>query len=195
MKKSLALAGLLVGVLSGLSVPAIAEPLTVEIVVEPTHIQIALGEEFTIETEIRNTGGANTGPLLAHLNVASLDNSVYVDPEDWSSERSQELSLQPGESRTLSWDLQAVNSGRLAAYVVVLPASNTAAGREDLVVTPLVRLDVVPRSTLTAAGALPVVLGVPVLLTLAAAGARYRSRRPIWRSRRASETDDDSGGQ
>jgi uncharacterized membrane protein len=177
MRKSLALAGLLVGVLSGLSVPAIAKPLTVEIVVEPTHIQTALGEEFSIETEIRNTGDANSGPLLAHLNVASLDNSVYVDPEDWSSERSQELSLQPGESRTLSWELQAVNSGRLAAYVVVLPSTSTAAGQEDLVVTPLVRLDVVPRSTLTAGGALPVVLGVPLLLGLLAAAARYRSRR------------------
>jgi uncharacterized membrane protein len=177
MRKSLALAGLLVGVLSGLSIPAIAKPLTVEIAVEPTHIQTALGEEFSIETEIRNTGDADSGPLLAHLNVASLDNSVYVDPEDWSSERSQPVSLRPGESRTLSWELQAVNSGRLAAYIVVLPATSTAAGQEDLVVTPLVRLDVAPRSTLTAGGALPVVIGVPVLLGLMAAAARYRSRR------------------
>jgi hypothetical protein len=177
MRKSLALAGLLVGILSGLSVPAMAKPLTVDIVVEPTHIQTALGEEFSIETKIRNTGSANSGPLLAHLNVASLDNSVYVDPEDWSSERSQDLSLQPGESRTLTWELQAVNSGHLAAYVVVLPATKTAAGQEDLVVTPLVRLDVAPRSTLTGGGALPVVLGVPLLLGLMAAAARYRSRR------------------
>jgi uncharacterized membrane protein len=177
MRKSLVLAGLLVAVLSGLSIPATAKPLTVEIVVEPTHIQTALGEEFSIETKIRNTGNANSGPLLAHLNVASLDHDVYVDPEDWSSERSQNLSLQPGESRTLSWELQAVNSGRLAAYVVVLPATSTAAGQQDLVVTPLVRLDVAPRSTLTAGGALPVVLGVPVLLGLMAAAARYRSTR------------------
>ena len=188
MRKSLALAGLLVvGVLSGLSIPALAKPPAVEIVVEPTHVQTALGDEFTIETEIYNTGGAHSGPLLAHLNVASLDNSVYVDPEDWSTERSQELSLQPGESRRLSWELQAVNSGRLAAYVVVLPATRTDAGQQDLVVTPLVRLDVAPRSTLTASGALPVVLGVPLLLGLAAAGARYRARRPTWRRSRASD--------
>jgi hypothetical protein len=176
MRKSLALAGLLVGVLSGLSVPAMAKSPTVEIAVEPTHIQTTLGEEFSIETEIRNTGDVNSGPLLAHLNVASLDNSVYVDPEDWSSERSQELSLQPGETRTLSWELQAVNSGRLAAYVVVLPATNTVGGQQDLVVTPLVRLDVARRSTLIAAGALPVVLGVPLLIGLTAAGMRYRAR-------------------
>jgi hypothetical protein len=187
MRKSLAVAALLVGALSGLSVPAMAKPLTVEILVEPTHIQAALGDEFTIETEIRNTGGANSGPLLAHLNLASLDNNVYVDPEDWSSERSQELTLQPGESRRLSWELQAVNSGRLAAYVAVLPATKTAVGQQDPVVTPLVRLDVAPRSTLTASGALPVVLGVPLLLGLAAAGARYRARRPTWRRWRASD--------
>ena len=47
MRKSLALAGLLVGVLSGLSIPAMAKPLTVEIAVEPTYIQTALGEEFS----------------------------------------------------------------------------------------------------------------------------------------------------
>ena len=70
-----------------------------------------------------------------------------------------------------------MNSGRFAAYVVVLPATSTAAGQEDPVVTPLVRLDVAPRSTLTAGGALPVVIGVPVLLGLMAAAARYRSRR------------------
>jgi hypothetical protein len=195
MRKSLALAGLLVGVLSGLSVPAMAKPLTVEITVEPTHIRTELGDEFTIETEIRNTGDTNSGPLLAHLNVASIDDSVYVDPEDWSSERSQQLSLQPGESRKLSWELQAVNSGRLAAYVVVLPATKIDTGQQDLVVTPLVRLEVAPRATLTAAGALPVVLGVPLLLGLAAAGARYRTRRRTWQRRRASDTHHDSGAR
>jgi len=129
MRRVLVLAGALICVLSGIPAPAMAAPLTVDIVVDPTQVETVLGDRFTITTDVRNTGRTDSGPLLAHLNVASLQPDVYVDPEDWSSARSQELSLQPGESRTLSWELQAVNSGRFAAYVVVLPASKTEISR------------------------------------------------------------------
>ena len=88
--------------------------MTVDIVIDPVRLDTVLGDRFILETEVHNTAAAPSGPLLAHLNVASLETSVYVDPEDWSSERSQELSLQPGESQKLSWELQAVNSGRSA---------------------------------------------------------------------------------
>ena len=79
--------------------------------------------------------------LLAHLNVASIHGSVYVDPEDWAAHRSQEVELQPGEARRLSWEVQAVNSGSFAAYVVVLPFGSTTAAAENLVVTPLATLE------------------------------------------------------
>ena len=37
---------------------------------------------------------------------------------------------QPGESRKLSWEIQAVNAGHFAAYVVVVPlAARSAAMR------------------------------------------------------------------
>ena len=113
-------------------------------------------------------GNAPTGEILAHLNVASIEGSVYVDPEDWSSDRSQQLSLKPGESRKLSWEIQAVNAGLFAAYVVVVPFGNTVNGNEDLSTSPLIRVDVAQRTTLTAGGALPVVLAVPLLIGLAA---------------------------
>jgi hypothetical protein len=102
---------------------------------------------------------------------------VYVDPEDWSADRSQELQLQPRERRSLSWELQAVNSGSFAAYVVVLPFGDKTAAAENLAVSPLVKLEVAPRSTLNAGGTLPVVLLVPVLLGLLAAAARIRLSR------------------
>ena len=178
MRRVLVLAGALICVLSGIPAPVMAAPLTVDIVVDPTQVETVLGDRFTITTDVRNTGSTDSGPLLAHLNVASLQPDVYVDPEDWSSARSQELSLQPGESRTLSWELQAVNSGRFAAYVVVLPASKTADEPKDPVVTPLARLDVARRSTLNAGGVLPVIVGVPLILALTAVAARFRIRRP-----------------
>jgi hypothetical protein len=148
----------------------------VTVVMEPTELSTVLGERFTITTEITNTGTESTGTVLAHLNVASITGSVYVDPEDWSADRSQELELQPGETRSLAWEVQAVNSGSFAAYVVVLPFGNTASAAENLVVSPLVKLEVAPRSTLNAGGALPVVLGVPALLGLITAASRLRLR-------------------
>ena len=171
------LAGLLVWLLVCTPTPAMAVPITVTVVMEPAQVSTVLGGRFTLETKVTNTGTAASGALLAHLNVASLEGSVYVDPEDWSADRSQELELQPGETRRLSWEIQAVNSGSFAAYVVVLPFGNKSAANENLVVSPLVKLEVAPRSTLNAGGTLPVVLLVPLLLGFLAAAARLRLRR------------------
>ena len=168
---------LLAGVLSGLPVPALANPLDVDVVADPPVVSTVLGDHFEITTEIKNASNAPTGEILAHLNVASIEGSVYVDPEDWSSERSQQLSLKPGESRELSWEIQAVNSGRFAAYVVVVPFGDAVKGTEELNISPLVKVDVAQRTTLTAGGALPVVVLVPLLIGVAGGAAVYRVRR------------------
>jgi hypothetical protein len=176
--RALLLIGLLVGVLTWLPAPAIAaEPLSVKVIVEPAHLETVLGGRFMITTEITNTGAAPSGEILAHLNVASIEGSVYVDPEDWSPNRSQQLSLEPGERQKLSWEIQAVNAGHFAAYVVVVPFGSNVAGNEALMISPLVDVDVASRSTLTAGGALPVVVMVPLLLGLAAAGVFFGARR------------------
>ena len=176
-KAALVLAGMLIGLLACTPTPASAAPITVAVLMKPTQVSTVLGERFTIETEVTNTGAAPSGALLAHLNVASIEGTVYVDPEDWSADRSQELELQPGQTRRLSWEIQAVNSGSFAAYVVVLPFGSTTAAAENLVVSPLVKLEVAPRSTLNAGGTLPVVLLVPVLLGFLAGATRLRLRR------------------
>ncbi len=176
MKRAAVLAGVLVWLLGGASLPASATPVPVDISVAPSRVETGLGDRFVITTEVHNTGSATSGPLVAHLNVASLESNVYVDPEDWSSDRSQELSLQGGERRRLSWDVQAVNSGRFGAYVVVLPA-DSAAGAQELVVSPMATLDVAPRSTRASSGLLLVVFGVPALLGLIVVGTRVRLRR------------------
>jgi hypothetical protein len=183
MTRPLTLLLALVWALLLVTAPAAAAPAPVEVLAEPPRISATLGDEFSIETTVTNPVDAASGPLLAHLNVASLDDRAYVDPEDWSADRSQELSLAPGESRTLSWDIQAVNSGRFAAYVVVLPtgatsgATSGAPGPETLAVSPQVTLEVATRSTLDAGGALKVVLAMPLLLGLTAIATRLRIRR------------------
>ena len=140
-------------------------------------IATKLGHKLVFHSTILNDGTAPAGGLVAHLNVVDLSGHTYVDPEDWSSARSQQLSLKAGESRKLSWEIQAVNAGLFAAYVVVVPFGNTVNGNEDLSTSPLIRVDVAQRTTLTAGGALPVVLAVPLLIGLAAATVLVRVRR------------------
>jgi len=152
--RALILIVLLAGVLAGVPAAALAAPLDVTVAADPPAVSTVLGGRFTITTEVKNAGTAPSGEILAHLNVASIEGSVYVDPEDWSSERSQQLS-----------------------YVVVVPFGNTVTGNADITTSPLVRVDVAQRTTLTAGGALPVVLAVPMLIGLAAATTLVRVRR------------------
>jgi uncharacterized membrane protein len=176
MKRAVLLTSLLAVLLACSTASAWATPLAIKITPDPTRVATVLGGRFTIRTQVANTGTAPTGDVLAHLNVASMQDDVYVDPEDWSSSRSQSLILRPGESRTLSWDIQAVNAGRFAAYVVVLPEGADVGGAEGLVVSPLVKIDVETRSALSESGVLPVVLVIPLLLGLSAVGLRLRRR-------------------
>ena len=58
--------------------------------------------------------------LVVHLNVLSLDDSVYVDPEDWSSNRTRYVAAPPGGAIDVRWILKAVNGGSFVVYVAVL---------------------------------------------------------------------------
>jgi hypothetical protein len=161
---------LVVGLLFALAAPAAAA----DVSFDRAAVAMSVGERVTLSSKIGNPGDGPSGPILAHLNVVSLTDDVYVDPEDWSSDRSQVIEdLGPGETRTLSWPIQAVDVGSFAVYVVLLPD----AGRGPLTVSPPVHLDVAGKRTLDAGGALPVVLVVPVLLGLGAGAIRYRQAR------------------
>jgi hypothetical protein len=140
-----------------------------DVTFDHSDMSTVVGERFTLRSRV-------TGPtdgLLAHLNVVSLTSDVYVDPEDWSANRTQRA------APVLSWDIQAVNAGTFDVYVVLLPST----GRGPLVVSPPVHLTVAGRRTFTAGGALPVALAVPVLLGLLAAAGQYRLRVRLGRAR------------
>jgi hypothetical protein len=144
---------------------------TVEL--DRTHVSIRLGKSFTFATTIRNTGDQPVRGLVAHLNVLSSDPGVYVDPEDWSSRRTQYLPPLPGRGSTrLTWKVQAVNSGQLSIYVAVLPRH----GPGVISVSRPLRLEVAERRTLNSGGVLPLALGVPGLIGLGALA--LRGRRP-----------------
>lgn len=133
------------------------------------------GEKLTLESTIRNDGSSPLEGYVAHLNILTTDESVYVDPEDWSPERTQYLeSLAPGESVTLDWSVQAVTSGPLILFVSVTSPDSDAVSSSG----PL-NLTVEGQRVVDAAGVLPLVAWTPagVLALLVAALARRRRHR------------------
>jgi hypothetical protein len=152
------------------AVPAVASD--VDVVLDRARSSVAVGDQLTIAASIANPGPAPMGRSIAHLNVASLDPGVYVDLEDWTASPTQELApLASGDSTTAAWEIQAVNVGRFAVYVVVLP---TGAGSP--VVSGPQLVEVAGRRTLSPVGVLPVTVIVPLLIGLGAVVMRMRGR-------------------
>jgi hypothetical protein len=168
-----ATAALVLALATAGSMRAAEVPGTLSVTTDRTQISTRLGHKFAFRTTITNTGAAPARELIAHLNVLSFDSSVYVDPEDWSSHRTSYLSPIPaGGSRTVSWRMQAVNAGRFAVYVAVLPRS----GSTPPVTSPTIDVTVAKRTTLNPHGVVPLALGVPALLGLLMLGVRMRRR-------------------
>jgi hypothetical protein len=138
------------------------------------------GESFTFTSEVTNTGSESTPPLIANLAFVALDHKTYVDPEDWSGRRTQDVGAIPaGQSATQTWTVKAVLAGDVAVYVVVLPEAPEEAGSGPLVASAAIPLHVTERRPLNPGGVLPVVLVVPALVAVAFAGLRlgFRARR------------------
>lgn len=170
MTRRLALA--LAALIGALCLASGAQATTVEL--DRTHVSTEIGGHFTFATTIRNTGGQPLQDLVAHLNVLSSDPGVYVDPEDWSSQRTRYLPTLPGHGSTrVTWNVQAVNSGHLTIYVTALPRYR---GGTIAVSEPL-RLEVAARRTLNSGGVLPLALGIPGLIGGAAVATRLRRPR------------------
>jgi hypothetical protein len=147
----------------------------VSVRVDKTEIASGLGDAFQFKTTITNTSGAATEPLVAHLNILTLRPGVYVDPEDWSTQRTWFLEpIPPRRAVTITWSLKAVGSGTLAAYVAVLPQDRPTA---PPTMSPTVRVAVEERRLINAGGILPLALGVPAFLGLLAGGVRFARRR------------------
>jgi len=163
--------------------PAFAQdppsPGDITVSVSKSEMSVLTGETFTFTSEITNSGSEATPPLIANLDFVAIDQSTYVDPEDWSPERT--LSVAPiaaGSSATQTWIVKPVLAGDVAVYVVVLPEPPALAGAGPLAASPAIPVHVAEHRTLNPGGVLPVVLAVPAVLALAFAGLRVARR---WR--------------
>ncbi len=145
------------------------------VTVDRAQISTGLGDAFGFRTTIANPSATATEALIAHLNILSLRDGLYVDPEDWSSQRTRYLGVIPGGgSRTIRWKLRAVNGGTLAAYVAVLPQTRPA---RPPTTSPTIQIAVAERKTLNSGGILPLALGIPALVGLLAGSVRLARRR------------------
>lgn len=175
---ALALAGL-VAVSAGIAGPAQANRHPpVGVALSQTQATLELGQSTGFSSTIENGGDAPLSGLVAHLNIVSFTKGVYVDPEDWSSERTQYLPpIAPHQSVRIDWNVKAVNGGELGTYVAVLPDPNLAGADTPPTVSPDLRLSVTEQRDLNPSGVLPLSLGIPALIGLGLAYARIRRRR------------------
>lgn len=169
---------LMVLIALGLASPAAAAtPLDqVTVTNDRATVDTQIGGRFEFTTTVRNDGDQAITGLVAHLNILSIDPGTYVDPEDWSSQRTIYLDPIPaGGSQALPWRVQAVNDGQFVLYVAV----TASAGPAPVAAGDGIRLSAAAQSTVNAGGVLPVALGVPAVvlaLTLLNAGRRRRLR-------------------
>jgi uncharacterized membrane protein len=151
---------------------------SVELSLSRAQVSTRLGESFDFSSTVTNAGPRPLSGLVAHLNVVGLSEDIYVDPEDWSEERTKQLApLGPGQSAKVSWSVKAVTGGDAAIYVVVLPGRSPATGPEGLAVSPALDVRITERRTLNTGGVLPLALGVPALLGLLTLAVRIRRGR------------------
>jgi len=154
--------------------PAPAATGQLSVRVEPTTMSTSIGQRFGLTSTVRNDTDRPVSGLVAHLNVLGLDPNVYVDPEDWSSQRTIYLDPLPAHAATrLDWTVQAVNSGRLVIYVAVTATQGTDA----VAASNALRLAVAPQRTVAAGGILPLALAMPAAVLLLTGFAGYRRRR------------------
>jgi hypothetical protein len=153
------------------------EPVQLDVTASRSEVSTRLGNDFDFKSEVTNLTSTRLSGLVAHLNIVGLSSGIYVDPEDWSSERTKSVpSLRPGESTEISWSVTAVTGGHAAVYVVVLPRDDPSNLRRP-VSSPAIDVRIADTKDLNSGGVLPLALGVPALLGLATIAVRRRRSR------------------
>lgn len=149
-----------------------AEPSAVSVVLDQTDLTVGPGEQFRIESTLHNSGDSQSG-LIAHLNILGADPDIYVDPEDWSTERTQLLDELPAADTTqLSWTVRAIDSGELILYVAV-----SRPGADSVAVSGPLHVTVTGRRVVNPENVVPLVMATPVAVLALLGLTLFRRRR------------------
>ena len=149
-----------------------AEPSAVSVELDQTDLTVGPGEQFRFESTLRNSGDSQSG-LIAHLNILGADPDIYVDPEDWSTQRTQFLDELPaGDSTRLSWTVRAIDSGELIMYVAV-----SSPGADTVAVSGPLHVTITGRRVVNPGNVVPLVMATPVAVLVLLGLTLVRRRR------------------
>ncbi|MDQ3157005.1 MAG: hypothetical protein M3Q98_09810 [Actinomycetota bacterium] len=144
--------------------------------IDQPALRTTIGERFRLTSTVRNDGDRPLTGLAAHLDVLSVDPDVYVDPEDWSAQRTVYLDPLPAHgSVPVPWKVQVVNDGRFVVFVTVTRQNGPAL----VDASDGLRLSATAQHTINAGGVLPLVLGIPAALLALLLLLTARRRRQL----------------
>ncbi|HSS68665.1 MAG TPA: hypothetical protein VLK34_08940 [Nocardioidaceae bacterium] len=136
-------------------------------------LTVGPGAKVRFESTVANESGHSLSALVAHLSILSIDAGVYVDPEDWSSRRTQYIDELPaGGNATLTWEVRAVTAGPMVLYVGVSQPDAAA-----VATSAALNMTVSGKREVQAANAIPLIVGVPALVVVLLGLVGLRARR------------------
>jgi ABC-2 type transport system permease protein len=145
------------------------QPSDLAVTLEETFVKVKTGDEFDFDTLLENNGQQDTPPVITALNIINLaSEGDVVDPEDWSPERTQYADFVPaGDQLRQSWTIEAILKGDYMVYVVAIPEPSGEGVSSRPVTSPGLHVTVGAFSRLNPGGVLPVVIAVPLGVTVA----------------------------
>lgn len=153
---------ILSALLIGATTPAMAA-LTVSLTPAPdTPDHPRMGDRLSFQTSILNVGSTPEHGLVAWISLLQTDpgQEQPVDLEDWSAHKAvTAAALEPGQTLEATWPMRLIAAGHYR-LVVCLASRET----RELVTSPVVAFTVQSKPVVASARALPVALGIPLLL-------------------------------
>jgi hypothetical protein len=179
-------AGLLVMLLNGSiasaqqagAQPGAPADANVAISIDADYKIVKTGDKILYNTVVTNQGTVTSRSLVVAMNIINLNAAGdIVDPEDWSPQRTQYIDSVPaGQSKSLSWRVNAILDGNYLVYMVLVPEPDGKESTSRPVASSGLHLTVTPFTKLNPGGVLPYAVGGPALL-LGGMVLIYRARR------------------
>ena len=136
--------------------------------IDTDYKSIKTGDTFDINTTVTNNGEEVSPQMFIAMNIMNLKkNGDPVDPEDWSSERTQAIApLAERQSARQSWTVHAILDGDYMLYLVLIPEPTGSQGTSQPVASTGIHMTVAPFTNLNPKGVLTLAIGMPLGLTL-----------------------------
>lgn len=142
---------------------------------------VRAGEPVLFKTVVRNNSTKKSAPLIVAMNIINLSaTGDVVDPEDWSPQRTKYLKhLEPGQSTTQSWRVNAIFDGDYMVYMVLIPTPENQESTSLPIASSGLHLNATKFTRLNPAGVLPYAIGGPMILLLGILLVYRRRRQDI----------------